>query len=819
MPVDDVRARRSPVTLLGGLITRHTMIYALGTLAVGPFSIVSVVFLTRLMAPSQYGDLAILLVFAGFLTTFYNVGTLHGTFLWVYGVSEGGEGDDVEVDAKTTAAPRRALGTGVAITLIVLVAGTALCFLLAPALTHLGLDTPGGAASIRWAAVSGATGSLWRLTVNVFRMERRPISFAALSCLRPLFVVGGAVPFVAIGLGVNGALAGTALGTIIATLVCMFAARRSYALAFSWRDARQILLRGGKVVIPVLCLYIVHSADINLLSIYAPGQELGVYRVASRFAAVPSYFASAFLMAWSPLQRGVLFQATYNQLGEERTKTSLLTYYLVIAMTIVLLLDVGADGLVLLAGPAYRAAAPLIPALGISFVVYGLFIVLMRTVRSKRTMTWYTICAAIAAALDVGLCALTIPWLGAYGPPVAEVVGLGTACVMLTFFVTRLEHVSFSFERRRLAGLLAAVLVAGTVQVAGDALWPDGRAFVLTLVVLSYVGVMALTGVVPRAHIRPLIALAKAALRERISAEDPLRDLSELPASRRELLTSLGRGGLSVSTLADRTGAGADTVMAEFAAAVGELTHSRPLEAGLDARVGAYLLSEEPEAQRDTMARELVEGGADAMDLLHMNEAAQQLRAKPRTRGALVRMRPSVSPLRQRSIAQSTIDELTDALESLPEATRRAAIAVLRDGQTPAQAGTQTGLAEPIVAARVVRILRRVGHLERGGPHDVAIGLALFGRQGDAHHADAHAIGALHDAIRGTSRRSWRRIDARGARAANRAHAQTSVALRKSWRFGAEEPFRVPHLSMATAQPTAPAPASHRRTASLVEVA
>jgi O-antigen/teichoic acid export membrane protein len=767
------RAQRSPVTLLGGLITRHTMIYALGTLAVGPFSIVSVVLLTRLMAPSQYGDLAILLVFAGFLTTFYNVGTLHGTFLWVYGVSEGGEGDDVEIDAKTTTGPRRALGTGVAITLIVVIAGTALCFLLAPALTHLGLDTPGGAASIRWAAISGATGSLWRLTVNVFRMERRPISFAALNCLRPLFVVGGAVPFVALGLGVDGALAGTALGTIIATLICIVAARRSYALAFSLPDARQILLRGTRVVVPVVCLYVVHSADINLLSIYASGQDLGVYRVASRFSAVPSYFASAFLMAWAPLQRGVLFQATYKQLGEERTKSSLLTYYLVIAMTIVLLLDIGADGLVLLAGPAYRAAAPLIPALGISFVVYGLFIVLARTVRGERTMMWYTICALIAVALDVGCCALTIPWLGAYGPPVAEVVGLGTACLMLTFFVTRLEHARFSFERRRLAGLLGAVLIAGTVQVAGDALWPDGRALVLALVVLSYVAVMALTGVVPRAHVRPLIDLAKAALRERISAEDPLQDLSKLPASRRTLLASLGNEGVPASVLADRTGTSTDAVLAEFAATVGQLTRSSPLEAGLDVRVGAYLLSDEPEAQRDTIARELVAEGADAMDLLHMNEASQQLRAKGRTRSAFKGLRPSANPLRRSSIARTAIVELAGVLESLPEATRRAAIAVLRDGQTPTQAGAQTGLAEPIVAARVVRILRQVGRLERGGPHDATIGMALFGQRQDAHHGDAHTIGELYDAIRRISPRRWRHIDARRVRTAGRAHVRT----------------------------------------------
>lgn len=404
------------LTLTGGRVTRDTTIYVLGLLAVGPFSLVSVAVLTRVLRPGQYGDLALLLVFAGYLTTLYNTGSLHGTFMLVYGASEG-EGDDIGEGVGITSTPKRALGTGVLLTLMIVSAGTVVCFALAAPIAGLLLGRHGvhATALVRWAAASAAAGSLWRLTVNVMRMERKPVRFSIFNALRPLFVVGGSVPLVLLGFGLQGALAGTTLGTLVATAACIAAAHRSYALAFSWHDAKEIVVRGAKVVVPVVCLFIVHNADVVLLSRYAPAREVGIYRVASRFAAVPSYFASAFTMAWAPLERGVMFQSTYRHVGEERVRGALLTYFLLAGLTLVMLLDVASPGLVLLAGPQFRSAAPLIPLAGAGFVCYGLYIVLVRVVKVERRMFFYAAGAVMAGVFDIGLSTVTIPWLGAYG--------------------------------------------------------------------------------------------------------------------------------------------------------------------------------------------------------------------------------------------------------------------------------------------------------------------------------------------------------------------------------------------------------------------
>ena len=626
------------LTLTGGRVTRDTAIYIVGLLAVGPFSLVSVAVLTRVLRPGQYGDLALLLVFAGYLTTLYNTGSLHGTFMLVYGTAGGGEGDEVGEASSLTSAPRRALGTGVLLTVAIVAAGTAVCFVAAPSIAQalLGRHGAGAVGLVRWAAASAAAGSLWRLTVNVLRMERKPVRFSTFNALRPLFVVGGSVPLVLLGFGIEGALAGTALGTLAATAACIAIAHGSYALAFSWADAREIISRGRRVVVPVVCLFIVHNADVVLLSRYAPAHAVGVYRVASRFAAVPSYFASAFTMAWAPLERGVMFQSTYRHVGAERVRGAILTYYLLAGVTLVMLLDVSAPGLVLLAGSRYRSAAPLIPLAGAGFVCYGLYIVLARVVKVERAMFFYGAGAVLAGALDIGLSTVTIPWLGAYGVPAAMIAGMLLACAAWLAVVRGLMKASLSLEVRPLAGLAGAVAVAVAFQAAGLRLWPAERPLVMVGTLAIYIAAVVACGVVPRTHWRLLARLARTALRRGVGAQDPAAGLQRLDPRQRTLLAAIEREGTPLPELVKRLGRSERELRGEYVAALRLLIGAEQDACDEDARIAAYLLCGGPEAQRDVLGRALIEDGADGLALMELDEAARRLRALPREAWAAV---------------------------------------------------------------------------------------------------------------------------------------------------------------------------------------
>jgi len=427
------------------------------------------------------------------------------------------------------------------------------------------------------------------------------------------------------------------------------------------------------VVVPVLALYVVHSADIVLLSRFATAHELGVYRVASRFAVIPSYFASALLMTWAPLEHGVLFRATYKHVGQERVRGALLTYYLLISMTIVVLLDVGANVLVLLAGPEYRSAAPLIPVIGVAFVCYGLYIMLVRTIKVRRRMLCYSLGALLAVTLQIGLSVLTIPWLGAYGAPLAVIIGLLAAC-SLWIALAISARARVSLDARPLVGLAAAAAVATTIQVVGLALWPTARAVVLTLVFAGYLTTLLALKVIPRRHFKPLSRLARAALRSELGSSSPTTGLGRLDPARRELLASIERDRESVAALAERLGRSRRGIAVEYIRALRELIGAPRAPAEAEEpypRIAGYLLSSEPEAQRDLIGHKLMEQGVDSLELVELDAAAQRLRGLgARAWAEWTTTAPGVEPRRSRTIA------------------------VLGDGRAPAQAAAQVGVAE-----------------------------------------------------------------------------------------------------------------------------
>ena len=69
-------------------IGKHALIYATMPLFTFGSSIASLIVLTRFLPPSAYGNLAVMLVFSGFLTMLFNLGSLQGTFpnwLWCHG--------------------------------------------------------------------------------------------------------------------------------------------------------------------------------------------------------------------------------------------------------------------------------------------------------------------------------------------------------------------------------------------------------------------------------------------------------------------------------------------------------------------------------------------------------------------------------------------------------------------------------------------------------------------------------------------------------------------------------------------------------------
>lgn len=629
----DELASRDVLTVFGARIGRDTAVYLLGTAVVLPVTAVSVAVFTRYLPPAEYGHLAVLFTAAGLLTTIYNLGSLQGVMMWVFGSGEGGE--DMATGGGSEASggsARRALTVGMVMTLAIVAVATVPLLVFAGDIGDLLVGSRDAADQVALVAASAGVGAVFRLAVNVVRMERRPVAFSVLNTARPVLAVASAVPLLMAGGGIEAVLIGTIAGTTATTAVILVVTRRSYALAWSWSDVRQIWTVGSRYVAVVIGLWIVHSADVFILSRFAPASDVGLYRVASRIAAFLSYFVSAFLMAWGPLERSPLFKATYDLRGRAQMHSLLTTYYVLFAVTMTLGLGLASDVLVRIAAPEYRSAAHLIPAIGAGFVFYGAFVVLARITSHPRRDLVHGASALAAAAMFVAIALLLVPGLGGYGAALAMVLGMTIGCAGFIVLQRRCEH-PVPIDWPRIAGVVVlAVAVYTAVRAVHDLQSQLGTEIDAAAFLVVYPALLVALRLVPRAHVRTLARIGRSAALPRHAHAALAARLALLDPGQRILVLAATRDGLSSEEIGRRFRLAPGDVEARIVSALRELLGRSQRTSEVDGRIGHVLVGALTTAERDAGADRLSADGVTRVELHELDAALDELRQMRRSR-------------------------------------------------------------------------------------------------------------------------------------------------------------------------------------------
>ena len=607
---------------LGARLTRDTAVYAAGAMAGFVLALVNVAAITRFMSPEEFGQLALLLVFASFLTVGYNMGVLQGTFTWVFGAA-GEEDFEDEGDKPEARDKRAALGTGLVLTLLLTVAGTALIASIAPEIAFLLLGDSSDGNLVMLAAASGALSAIWRLGTNILRLERRPTAYLVVATARPVFVIALMIALVASGGGVEGAIAGTAIGSALALLVTLIVTHRSFLITLRAADGKQILRRGVIFVPIIASFWIAQNVDLYALSRYATDEEVGLYRLAGRIGAFLAYFSSALFMAWTPLVTTPTFAAASHEQGEEVLGGKLLGFFVTGGLLLLLAVTVTADGLVKIAPPAYAEAAPLIPLLAGGFLAHGLLVAIYRVARFPRKRTAYIAAAIASAVLFLGLAVLLIPWLGPDGAALSVIGGFLGGAAGLLWLSQRGAH-PLRIDYRRivasvaLAGLCIA-LARGVGSLAGD--------FQLAVEVgalLVYPLMLALTGIVVHEERKAIAQVVRDSLPRRGASPEIEQGVRALSSEQQVALKQIVVGGRSVDELASRYGKDSADTSRELVRALRCVAGGNSTPTDDDARIGEYLFSTGPVAERDAAGRRLLSDQVIGPAELHVLEGTLQ---------------------------------------------------------------------------------------------------------------------------------------------------------------------------------------------------
>jgi O-antigen/teichoic acid export membrane protein len=615
----------------GAALTRDTTIYVIGAVIGFVLALVSIAVVTRFLSVAEFGQLALLLTFAAFLTIFYNVGTLQGTFLWVFGSA--GE-EDVEDDGESSMAgtKRKALGTGLIITLAIVVAGTLIVIPLSPWLAGSMLGDSDQADLIVIAAISGAAGAVWRFVANILRMERKPKRFVALQSVRPVLVVGFVIAFTASGGGVEGAILGTTLGGIASIVIGLVATRHAFVLAIDPVHARMILKRGAIFVPILISLWVAQNVDIYALSYFTNNdQVVGLYRLASRFGAFLDYFTAALFMAWTPLAQTPTFAAAIQKRGKEALGGRLLSYFVMIGLFLILAMTAAADTLVRIAPPAYADAAPLIPLLGGGFLAYGLFISVYRLSAFPKKRMAYIGAAVTSAVVFLASAPIFVPWLDAYGAALCVINGFVVAAIGLTILSQR-GPTPLEIEWGRIAGCFA--LAGGCLAIArvlGPAVGGNGQSAIEATAVVLYVIGLFVTGVINKDDREAGRRFFRMLVPSRWSRSKELEDgVRQLPPGYVAALEKVVVQGWSPKRLANQIGMDESRTAARIVGLLRRLDEdSEPTEH--DAQIGEYLFEDMTIAEHDEMGRTLwEEEDVDPADLHSLEAVIHQLQGLPK---------------------------------------------------------------------------------------------------------------------------------------------------------------------------------------------
>lgn len=624
---------------LGVALSRGTSIYAIGMALAMPLSLISVVVTTAFLDPANFGRLGLLFTYAGMLTILYNLGSLRGTLRLIYGFSDddddgdGADDDEDEEDERQATVAgnekRRILGSGLTLIVLVSGAGTVAIAAFAGPLADL-LGNGITAYSVILAAICAATGSVWRLSLHIFRMDRRPVLFSVMNVVRPLVVVAFTVVALEAGLGLDGALEATAAGTIAAILIAIAFSWRNYHFAPRISDFVAIYQRGNRYIVLIITLTIASRLDIILLSNLASISDVGIYRFATRIAALPTYATGAFLMTWAPLKRSALLKAAMERKGgKPNLSSNLFTYYLILTLGLLLLFSFTAGTLVRLGPEDYAAAAGLIPVVTAALLMGATYHAVFRAVGIKPRRPWYTGLSILSMLLIAGLSVLLIPPLGAYG------AGLATFLAMLIATLgAALRAIfgkeGFHFESRRILGTIAIALLCATPLLLSETdIWLETVAKVVGLV--AYPALLMASGVLPRDRFRELLRIGRDTIPRLSRDRHMLPRVARLDADQLAVVTLVCRDGLSAEACAERLDSSTHVVQARLVRGLRTVASAGGPTA-MDAEIGAHIIRTDlTTSERDSGAEALARRGVERFDLHLIAHAADVLRRASRS--------------------------------------------------------------------------------------------------------------------------------------------------------------------------------------------
>jgi O-antigen/teichoic acid export membrane protein len=442
------------VTLVGQLkkLASHSALYGAADVFTNLINFLLVPLYTAYLSPTDYGVLALLLLFSTLAKIVFRLG-LDGAFFRVH------------YDLDSESERRRLAGT---VALFSAGLGSALFFAVAlgqQALTGalFGHDQP-VASFVLLAAADVWLGSFAFVPLSLLRIQERPGLFSSFAAVRHATNTILKVVLVMHGWGVAGVLWSDLIATGLFSLLLLPILAKNATLAFSFPLLRECLRFGGPKVPHGILVQAQNLADRKILDLFVSRAEVGVYQMGYSFGQGVKFALSAFEPAWQPF--------VYSQLKSPNAPTTIarvVTYAWLAFVSLGLGVAVfGRELLVVMTprNPAFHAAAPLIPPVALAYLFHGAFLLTSIGIGVRKQARYYPIITSLTASANIAANFLLIPRFGTLGAAWATVLSYALMAGLGLYFSQRLFPIPFEWPR------LGRVAAGGAVAFALSLLAP-----------------------------------------------------------------------------------------------------------------------------------------------------------------------------------------------------------------------------------------------------------------------------------------------------------------------------------------------------------
>lgn len=447
-----------------GKLVSHSAVYGAADVFTTVVNLLLIPLYTTYLGATEYGNLALLLLFSTAAKIVFRLGLDAGFFR-------------VHYDMTTDADRRRLAGTvalfAVAAASVLMAAVVVLKGPLTRAL--LGAGAPPG--WIVLAAGDVFLGTFAFVPLSLLRIQDRPRLFSALSVVRHTVNIVLKVVLVTAGHGIAGILWADLAATGAFALALAPILLRNAAPAFSVPLLRDVLAFALPKVPHGLMLQVLNLADRKILDVFSTRAEVGLYHMGYTFGGGVKFALSAFEPAWGPF---VYAQARME--GGAATLARVATYaYAGFAAAALAVAALGPDLLRLMTrDAAFHAAAPVIPVIALAYLLHGVFLLTSVGIGIARQSRYYPVVTAAAATANVSANLLLIPRFGAMGAAWATVFAYAVMALLGHAFSRRVFPIPFEGGRLlRITGAAGLAFALSTLvggEGTGAATW---RAVVL----------------------------------------------------------------------------------------------------------------------------------------------------------------------------------------------------------------------------------------------------------------------------------------------------------------------------------------------------